>query len=151
MRPFTPEVHSYIGAVDPDVILIRSNGAAVAAVVEELRMGANVHWIGGREQFLAVLDDVRRIKMGMPRKSQELFGFKSRSEVMECSRSEDGVDLRITTALVEKYGEDAIQKAIDETVEKRQGRSVCIHREQSQGAPMGLCSIDRRLSNQSEG
>lgn len=58
--------------------------------------------------MLRMLDDVTRLKRGIPAECAEFFGFRDWSEVVEFAESDEGESLRSFVSIVGAFGEGAL-------------------------------------------
>lgn len=86
-------------------VLCRTNAGVVSVVVESLATGRRPHVVGGVSELLRMLDDVTRLKRGIPAECAEFFGFRDWSEVVEFAESDEGESLRSFVSIVGAFGE----------------------------------------------
>lgn len=89
---------------------------------------------GGTQQLERLLQDVQRIKQGLPAKVPELLGFQSWGEAMSLSVKPEGEHLRALVSLVQEHGESRMLTALrlcerDET----RARIVCLTAHKAKG------------------
>lgn len=89
-------------------VLCRTNAGVVAAVVDALSLGRRPHVVGGVVDLIQMLEDVSRLKRGIPSERAEFFGFKDWEEVVAFAGSDEGESLRSFVAIVDTYGEVAL-------------------------------------------
>lgn len=89
-------------------VLCRTNAGVVSVVVESLAIGRRPHVVGGVSDLLRMLDDVKRLKRGIPAECAEFFGFRDWSEVVEFTESDEGESLRSFATIVGAFGEVAL-------------------------------------------
>ena len=89
-------------------VLCRTNAGVVSVVVESLATGRRPHVVGGVSELLRMLDDVTRLKRGIPAECAEFFGFRDWSEVVEFAESDEGESLRSFVSIVGAFGEGAL-------------------------------------------
>ena len=86
-------------------VLCRTNAGVVSVLVESLATGRRPHVVGGVSELLRMLDDVTRLKWGIPAECAEFFGFRDWSEVVEFAESDEGESLRSFVSIVGAFGE----------------------------------------------
>jgi len=89
-------------------VLCRTNAGVISVVLDALSENRTPHVIGGVNELIRLLDDVSKLKAGIPAESPEFFGFQNWSEVVELSDSEEGESLRSFVRIVGTYGESAL-------------------------------------------
>lgn len=104
-----PTRHSRIASSGATrAVLCRTNAGVVSVVVESLASGRKPHVVGGVSDLLRMLDDVTRMKRGIPAECAEFFGFRDWSEVVEFAESDEGESLRSFVSIVSAFGEGAL-------------------------------------------
>lgn len=89
-------------------ILCRTNAGVISVVLDALSENRTPHVVGGVNELIRLLDDVSKLRAGIPAESPELFGFQNWYEVVEFADSEEGESLRSFVRIVETYGEGAL-------------------------------------------
>lgn len=89
-------------------VLCRTNAGVVSVVVESLVSGRRPHVVGGVSDLLRMLEDVTRLKRGIPAECAEFFGFQDWSEVVEFADSDEGESLRSFVSIASAFGEGAL-------------------------------------------
>lgn len=111
----TDSIPSIVGPVsDPDVILSRTNAAAVSALFAARAEGKRVHLVGGGKDVIAFARAAKQLMEGRRTEHPELACFESWGEVREyVAQDEQGGDLRLMVTLVDQFGVDQILEALD--------------------------------------
>lgn len=89
-------------------VICRTNAGVVSVVVESLASGRRPHVIGGVSNLIRMLEDVTRLKRGIPAECAEFFGFQDWDEVIEFAGSDEGESLRSFVSIVGAFGEEAL-------------------------------------------
>lgn len=100
-------------------VLCRTNAGVVSVVVDSLASGRRPHVVGGVSDLLRMLEDVTRLKRGVPAECAEFFGFQDWGEVVEFSESDEGESLRSFVSIVGAFGEVALIQRL-KTVEREE-------------------------------
>ena len=121
-----PEKKSYIGCMNPNAILCRTNAQVIGNVIERQGNGQKVHIIGGIGELIRLLDGVVRLQRGEPSDVPEFFGFKSWREVVEFSSTSEGRHLQTFVKLVDYNGEVKLQQALRNTESREEDANVVV-------------------------
>lgn len=98
----------------PDAILTRTNGKAMATVLDAQRNGKTPYLMGGGSTVLSFTKAAAQLMDGVRPAHPELACFDTWDEVKEyVSNDPQGDELGLMVSLVEEYGVDLIIKALD--------------------------------------
>ena len=138
-----PTIASHIARVRPEVILARSNAGVIANVLACLRHGIRCAVLGGTQELERLLEDVQRIKRGMPAQVPELLGFHTWKEVMSLSMQPEGEHLRALVNLVQEHGEDRMLAALGKCERQEQTAEVlCATAHRAKGREWNYVRLD---------
>lgn len=114
----TPSIPSTLGIGErDDAILCRTNATAMETVLELLEQGRRPHLVGGGTEVLSFAKGVRELQTTGSTSHPELACFDSwKAVVAYVENDEQGGDLRLLVALIEKFGVEAILRALDNMV-----------------------------------
>jgi hypothetical protein len=109
---------SVVGPIaEPDVVLTRTNAAAVKAMLFEIKAGRRPHLVGGGGDVVQFARAARDLKDGKPTYYRELACFESWGEVQEYVENDPaGSELKMLVGLMDDYGPNAICQALDRQV-----------------------------------
>ena len=93
------------GEGQTDAILCRTNAGVVTMVIDALNRHRMPYVVGGVMELIKMLEDVTKLKLGLPAASPDFFGFKDWNDVVEFSTTEEGQSLRSFVKLVQERGE----------------------------------------------
>lgn len=96
----------------PTAILCRTNAGVLGIVLDILASGKTPHVIGGTTEIVRLLEDVTRLKQNIPADSPEFYGFKSWTEVVLFTDTEEGEQLKTFVNIVAKFGEHQLINAL---------------------------------------
>ena len=96
----------------PDAVLCRTNGAAVAELFAALDESVRVGLVGGGNDLLAVARAALDLKAGNPTEHEEFALFASWDEVRDYADSGDDPHLAVLVKVIESHGPPAIIAAI---------------------------------------
>lgn len=105
-----PAVDSGLDKVEaPDAILCRTNGGAMAEILELLRAGRRVALVGSGTSLEALAKAARDLKQGRRTSHPELLLFSSWGEVQDyAGHDPDGRDLRTLVDVIDDHGVDVV-------------------------------------------
>jgi len=109
-----PNKHSDICAVYPRAILCRTNAGVISHAIRSLAAGKRCHILGGTGDLQRLLQDVQRLKNGVPGELPEFFGFVHWDDVVAFSELPEGQELQTFIRLVHKHGQDRLLTAIQQ-------------------------------------
>ncbi|MEQ4724701.1 UvrD-helicase domain-containing protein [Nonomuraea sp. B19D2] len=93
---------------EPDAILCRTNGAAMAQVMGQLQAGRRVSLVGGGDQIRKLAEAAIQLKGGRGCSHPELFAFKTWGELQDYVEEDEGADLRPLVNLIDAHGPDVV-------------------------------------------
>ncbi|MFD9567863.1 UvrD-helicase domain-containing protein [Streptomyces sp. NPDC059994] len=98
----------------PDAVLCRTNGGAMAEVLHQLDAGRRVAMAGGGGSLRALATAAQDLKNGRGTRHPELFLFRSWGEVQDYAENDPaGADLLPWVELVDELGTTAVLQAVD--------------------------------------
>jgi superfamily I DNA/RNA helicase len=111
-------IDSTVGPVDePDVVLCRTNAAAVDTVMSNLDTGRTVALVGGAQEVVTFAEAAVKLQNREWTPHPELSCFTSWPEVVEyVAQDQQGHELALLVGLVEEYGAERIIAALDRTI-----------------------------------
>ncbi|GGO62956.1 UvrD-helicase domain-containing protein [Nonomuraea cavernae] len=101
---------------EPDAILCRTNGTAIAQVMEQLNAGRRVSLVGGGDQIRKLAEAAMQLKDGRGCSHPELFAFKTWAELQEYIEEDEGSDLRPFVNLIDAHGADVVLNTVSRLV-----------------------------------
>lgn len=109
-----PAVQSFVTDVEaPDAILYRTNGSVVAEVIDRLAAGQNVAMLGDPREITSFTQGARDLKTKGWSSHPDLSVFQSWGQVQDYVDNDAlGQDLKVMVAMIDKHGEDAIERAM---------------------------------------
>jgi hypothetical protein len=105
-------MESHVAQVCPRAIVCRTNAGVIANVLKCLGRNLKCYVLGGTRELERLLEDVRRIKGGVPAQTPELLGFANWKDLMSFSAQVEGEHLRAVVTLVQEYGETRMLTAL---------------------------------------
>jgi superfamily I DNA/RNA helicase len=117
---------SFVGVIaKPDVILFRTNGAAVAKALEELKAGGRPALVGGADDVVTFARAAEQLKAGLRVQHPELACFDTWGEVQDyVAHDPNGSELRMLVDLVDNYGADVIVDGLGRCVDEARASVV---------------------------
>ncbi|MEV0617658.1 UvrD-helicase domain-containing protein [Nonomuraea sp. NPDC050404] len=114
------QINSRITELDePDAILCRTNGTAMAQVMAQLKAGRRVSLVGGGDQIRKLAQAAIQLKDGRSCSHPELFAFKNWGELQDYVEEDEGSDLRPFVNLIDEHGPDIVLATVSKLVETR--------------------------------
>lgn len=104
---------------NPNAILCRTNGKAMAEVMTHLAAGARVALVGGGNAIKQLAIAAADLKAGKPTSHPELYVFQTWQEVQDYTDEPSGSDLRPFVDLIDEHGPDAVIDATDSLTDER--------------------------------
>ncbi|MDE1673850.1 UvrD-helicase domain-containing protein [Nocardia gipuzkoensis] len=104
---------------NPAAILCRTNGRAMAEVMQRLNAGVRVALVGGGGAIKQLALAAQDLKTGRPTYHPELFVFTTWQEVQDYSDEPSGQDLRPFVQLIDEHGPDAVIAATEKLTDER--------------------------------
>jgi len=95
----------------PDAVLTRTNGGAVAVVLQAQQAGRSVALVGGGGAIVSFAGAAEDLIAGHGTSYSELSAFRDFTELKEFSETPAGSDLKVMVGLVDKYGPRALISA----------------------------------------
>jgi ATP-dependent exoDNAse (exonuclease V) beta subunit len=130
-----PSKTSYLGTLEYDASLSRTNAMLVSELIRLLETGKRLCVVGGIADLERLLEGVMLLQNGKPSDVPELFGFGNWNEVRQAVQAEEGHELTTLVNLVERFSVGqllaALRRAVSEeskaqvvlsTVHKAKGR-----------------------------
>lgn len=111
----TESIPSRVGkAANPNVVLTRTNAAAVRRVLSARKAGISVHLVGGGTEVVSFAKAAQMLMDGRRTDHHELACFETWNEVLDyVDQDEQGGELRLLVALITEFGVDTILEALD--------------------------------------
>ncbi|QFY09567.1 hypothetical protein GBF35_25555 [Nonomuraea phyllanthi] len=111
------QINSRIIELDePDAILCRTNGTAMAQVMQQLKAGRRVSLVGGGDQIRKLAEAAIQLKDGRGCNHPELFAFKNWGELQDYVEEDEGSDLRPFVNLIDEHGPDVVLDTVSKLV-----------------------------------
>jgi hypothetical protein len=122
------------GLAEPNVILFRTNGAAVSEALRTLKGGRRPALVGGAEDVVAFAKAAEQLKQGIRVSHPELVCFDNWGEVQDyVEHDPSGSDLKVLVKLVDEHGTDAIIAGLSRCVDERQADVILSTAHKSKG------------------
>ncbi|MEU3341962.1 UvrD-helicase domain-containing protein [Streptomyces sp. NPDC006668] len=100
---------------EPDVVLCRTNGGAMAEVLHQMEAGRRVAMAGGGGALRSLASAAQDLKNGHGTRHPELYLFRSWGEVQDYAENDPaGADLLPWVELVDELGTEAVLAAVDQ-------------------------------------
>jgi hypothetical protein len=111
----TDSIASVVAPVaTPDVVLTRTNAAAMREVFNAMAAGMRPHLVGGGKDIISFARAAERLMNGQKVEHPELACFDTWTEVQEyVAQDEQGGDLRLLVSLVDQFGTRQILNALE--------------------------------------
>jgi hypothetical protein len=100
---------------NPDVIICRTNAGVISNVFKYLGSDTKVYVQGGVNQMLGMLRGANDLQMGKKTYTPDLALFNTWEEVIECSNTESGMELRSFVKMVKDHGIPKLIEALNST------------------------------------
>ncbi|SRR5579871_431046 len=140
----TPSITSHICPVHPQTILCRTNAGVMSNLVTHQNNNARTHVVGGTKELEILLDNVKRLKRGIPSELPEFYGFANWQEVVEHVEQENDQGLRLLVKLVTQYGEDRLLQALRNCVDSEEKAQIIVSTaHKAKGCEWDVVQIDR--------
>ena len=97
---------------DPDVIICRTNAGVISNVFDLLDKDVKVYVQGGVLVMINMLKGAKDLQKGKRTYVPDLALFSNWEEVMECSKTESGMDLRSFVNMVKTHGVEKLIEAL---------------------------------------
>lgn len=108
-----PDKTSAITRTIPDAVLCRTNAGGLEMVISALEQGRKVHFAGNRpKEMLSFFTAVEQMKQGRITTHPDLQAFGRWQEVVDYVRTTNDPEFTLLVGLVERYGVDALLKAL---------------------------------------
>ncbi len=104
-------------AARPDAVLCRTNGTALAQVIDGLREGRAVALVGGGAPIAAMARAAIDLKAGRGTDHPELIGFTTWAQVQDFAQEPAGSDLKVFVEMIDRHGPDEIVRVADRLVD----------------------------------
>lgn len=121
-----PAIESKLAAVsDPDAILCRTNGGALASVISSLKAGKKVALVGGGDSLARLAEAAKDLIAGRKTSHPELYAFPDWQSVREyVANDESAGDLKTLVRLIDEHGADVIISTTKQLVVEAQADVV---------------------------
>jgi hypothetical protein len=140
----TESITSHICPVHPRTILCRTNAGVMSSLVTHQANNARTHVVGGTKELEILLDNVKRLRKGIPSELPEFYGFTNWHEVVEHVEQEQDQGLRLLVKLVNQYGEDRLLQALRSCVEPEDKAQIIVSTaHKAKGCEWDVVQIDR--------
>jgi len=111
---------------DPDVIICRTNTGVITNVFKYLKEGKAVYVQGGVTMMINMLRGADDLMNGKRTYVPDLALFSTWAEVVECSETESGADLRTLVSMIKDYGIPELLEALNCTHKTKFGADLTI-------------------------
>ncbi len=128
-----PSIRSYVGEVEPQTILARTNASTITAIIDALDIERQPHLVGGNGELMEMLRGVQALKNGEASTVPDFFGFTNWQEVVEFAKSGEGEHLLTFVNLVEGRGERQLMWALNRTVDEERSDLIISTAHKSKG------------------
>lgn len=109
----------------PDTVLCRSNAGTIENLLDAHDASRKVHLVGGGEDMLKLAQAAERMMDGKPPFHPELAAFSTWDQVVEYAKNDpSGTDLAVGVRMIDKYGTDGVQEAIEGCVSEKRAELV---------------------------
>jgi hypothetical protein len=137
------QVRSVVGPVaDPDAVLCRTNGTALARVMDSLDQGRRTALVGGGGEIAKLARAAAELQSGRPCDHPELIAFASWSEVQDyVQQDKTASDLKVFVDLVDKWGPETLLPVVDRLVDERRAEVVVSTGHKAKGREWGSVAI----------
>lgn len=140
----TPSITSHICPVHPRTILCRTNAGVMSNLVTHQNNGARTYVVGGTIDLEILLDNVKRLKRGIPSELPEFYGFANWNEVVHHVEEEHDEGLRLLVKLVTQYGEDRLLQALRSCVDSEDKAQIALSTaHKAKGCEWDVVQVDR--------
>ena len=140
----TPSITSHICPVHPRIILCRTNAGVMSNLVTHQNNNARTHVVGGTKELEILLDNVKRLKRGIPSELPEFYGFANWTEVVEHVEQEQDQGLRLLVKLVTQYGEERLLQALRSCVDSEEkAQIIASTAHKAKGCEWDVVQLDR--------
>ncbi len=100
---------------NPDVIICRTNAGVISNVFKYLENDTKVYVQGGVNQMIMMLRGARDLQNGKRTYAPDLALFNTWEEVIECSETESGMELRSFVKMIKEHGIEKLMEALQLT------------------------------------
>lgn len=111
---------------NPDVIICRTNAGVISNVFKYIESDTNVYVQGGVNQMMLMLKGARDLQEGRKTYAPDLALFNTWDEVIECSETESGMDLRSFVKMVKDRGIPELIEALNSTAMYANGADLTL-------------------------
>lgn len=140
----TASITSYVCPVHPRTILCRTNAGVMSNLVTHQNNGARTYVVGGTKDLEILLDNVKRLKRGIPSELPEFYGFANWNEVVQHVEEEHDEGLRLLVKLVNQYGEDRLLRALRSCVDSEEKAQIAVSTaHKAKGCEWDVVQVDR--------
>jgi UvrD-like helicase family protein len=140
----TPTMTSHVCPVHPNTILCRTNAGVMSNLVTHQNNGARTYVVGGTKELEILLDNVKRLKRGIPSELPEFYGFANWNEVVQHVEEEHDEGLRLLVKLVAQYGEDRLLQALRSCVDSESAAQIIVSTaHKAKGCEWDVVQLDR--------
>jgi superfamily I DNA/RNA helicase len=140
----TESITSHICLVHPRTILCRTNAGVMSNLVTHQNNNARTHVVGGTKELEILLDNVKRLKKGIPSELPEFYGFANWHEVVEHVEQGHDEGLRLLVKLVTQYGEERLLQALRSCVDSEEkAQIIASTAHKAKGCEWDVVQLDR--------
>ena len=140
----TASITSHVCPVHPRTILCRTNAGVMSNLVTHQSNGARTYVVGGTKELEILLDNVKRLKRGMPSELPEFYGFVNWNEVVQHVEEEHDEGLRLLVKLVNQYGENRLLEALRSCVDSEDKAQIAVSTaHKAKGYEWDVVQVDR--------
>lgn len=120
------QVPSTVGPIEqPDAVLCRTNGTALARVMEALDNGRRVALVGGGGEIARLARAASDLMAGRTCDHPELLAFGNWNEVRDyVDQDKTASDLKVFVNLIDKWGPDVLLLVVDRLVDEQRADTV---------------------------
>lgn len=111
---------------DPNVLICRTNTGVITNVFKYLEMGKAVYVQGGVTTMINMLRGADDLMNGKRTYVPDLALFSNWAEVVECSETESGADLRTLVSMIKDHGIPKLLEALNCTHKSHFGADITI-------------------------
>lgn len=101
---------------NPDVVICRTNSGVISNVFKYLEKGVKIYVQGGVAQMMTMLRGAHDLQMGKRTYAPDLALFNDWGEVVDCSKTESGQELKSFVKMIDDHGVPALTDALKQTM-----------------------------------
>ena len=111
---------------DPDVIICRTNAGVISNVFKYLETNTRVYVQGGVMQMMTMLRGAADLQAGRKTYAPDLALFNNWQEVVECSETESGQELKSFVTMIKNHGIPELMNALNRTSQYADGADLTL-------------------------